>query len=248
MVSTPKKRMVFFDAMYTMLEARGGRARLLAKVFREEAGIVVEPEKIWQTTIEIRHSKPTSSDYRRDWEKLNGEILVALGMSEEKVNLELCKRIQRRILYDVDLYTVKPDMKELIQELFTAGIVLGVVSNQDRAAMENMMRLTDIWQHFQEKYIFTADRIGAPGETVSKPHEKFWKLVQEHVGLPPEDIVIVGNSLRNDAPAVRFGHPVILFNRSGHLKNMLPENQTGLYFVRRTKEIKARLRTLGVIP
>lgn len=246
MTSTPKnEKVVCFDAMYTLFEADGSRAQLLAKVFKEEAGLECAAEVIWEKTRSIRFGMPSSTDYKRDWRGINERILRELG--EESIDPELPARIQRRILYDARLYSVSKGMRKLLQDLFEQGVPLGIHSNQDCAALEIMLATFDIGGFFQSSLIFTSDRIGDPGETISKPHQRFWELVREKVGLSAEDIVIVGNSVRNDLPAKKYGHSVIIFDRCGHQADVLPEDMTNLFFCRKVSDIRAALKSVGVL-
>lgn len=246
----PRVEVVLFDAMYCLFEARESRARQLALVFKEEAGINKSAKLIWRVTQEIRHSLPASSDYKRDWVLFNRRIIAQLRKCQvEEVSEEVAARIQRRILWDVKLYEVREDIREFLQWLKRRSVRIGIASNQDRAALDNMMRAFDVEGFFTESCIFTSDRIaGTSGETVSKPHERFWKLVQEKLGLPPERVPFIGNSLRNDAPATRYGHTVLLFDRCGHQRPLLPANNDQLFFCQSPdKHLKPKLIALGLL-
>ncbi len=78
------------------------------------------------------------------------------------------------------------------------------VSHRDM--IERALERVSLREHFSEIFCFT--ELG-----VRKDQPEFWKIVRERLGVPPDRIVMVGDSLEQDVLApLRFGLQAVWFN------------------------------------
>jgi HAD superfamily hydrolase (TIGR01509 family) len=107
----------------------------------------------------------------------------------------------RFVIQPGDLY---PDAAACIAACKTAGLVVGIAGNQPAEAEAALLACGLDAHHLAT----------SAGWGVSKPDPKFFDLVAEACGLPPEQIVYVGDRVDNDVlPAKAAGMVPILLAR-----------------------------------
>jgi putative hydrolase of the HAD superfamily len=118
----------------------------------------------------------------------------------------------RTVLYDLyvgtQFFTLHPDVPEALERLRTAGYRLGLVSNWES-------RLLDLCAaHGIATYFDFA--VVSELEGYVKPHPHMYRRALELSGDPPDQVVHVGDSLRDDVQgAAAVGIHGILLDRSG---------------------------------
>lgn len=232
---------VLLDGMYTLIEPKGSRAELLAALFSEETGRRVSATKLWRITEQVRKEMAVASGGPIDWRLANRLIFERYGLQPLGDMDKACERMHRRVLYDFRLYEIKPDMRQLVQKLASLPLALGIDSNQDQAGLEIMLEQMRVRRYFKSQYIFSSQRL----RDIPKPRLKHFRMIFESLGRAPSSIVLIGNNLRNDAPAARLGERVIIFSRDNDLHQQMGEshelfsaaNRGRLFICTNTKEV-----------
>lgn len=214
---TPGVEVILLDAMYTIFEAKGGRKGLLAKVFSDALKKPISANRLWKVHQDVRREMPASADFRGNWTRWNIEILRRYGVEDNENSRKLMDHIHHRILGDVSLYEVRPDMRELVEWLcIQSGLKVVIATNQHDHWLKQLMQSFN-WmeQYFPDELVLTSDSLSTPTETVAKPSLDYYRRVLERLGVQdPASVIMVGNSHRNDAPAAKLGIRVILFDRT----------------------------------
>jgi putative hydrolase of the HAD superfamily len=175
----------------------------------------------------------------RDWVEVTsayvlGQALKALGLPPLS-EAGLSRALTAYFAYSETLWEVMPEAYATLAALATRGYRLGLVSNTVDAA--HMHRLIDNaglrpW----------LDPVVLSAETgVRKPNPRIFEIVLEAWGLPPEQAVMVGDTLGSDVLGAQLAgmHSVWLASRTG-----APANEAH----RHTIEPEATIRSLGELP
>ena len=101
-----------------------------------------------------------------------------------------------------------PETLEVLQQLKSLDVKLGVISNFDDRAY-SVMRSLGILQFF--------DAVTLSSETgYSKPDPQIFHFAVRALGVPPGEILVVGDNLRDDVEAaLQAGLTALLIDRSG---------------------------------
>ena len=93
-------------------------------------------------------------------------------------------------------WSLFPDVAATLRELSTRGFTLGIASNFD-------CRLVEICRHFfpldQCRNLFISTQLG-----YSKPDSRYFREVESRLSLQPAEILLVGDSWRNDVESSRL--------------------------------------------
>lgn len=237
---------VFFDLMHTVLAARPSLGMQFARIYREVAGIRVGAHEALCVTERIHLATPRTNDPDADWTAMNRRILAELAHQPlEEIPLEVARAIRPRVMQERGNYGVRHAMRALLGYL-VRRVPLGIASTQEWNTLQEMLDYFRVRRYFRDDLIFTSDRISHQNEPVDKPTATFWRVVRVRVGIDdPRSLPLVGNSLRTDAPATRFGHPVVLLDTCGHQRIYLP-NDPHLFFCRSTNAVRRALTQLGL--
>jgi|GEM_PF-7105904 len=212
---------VCFDAMFTILEPVLSRAELEAKIFSDVAGIVVNPEELMLRIRDLKQQHPRSGkDMDRYWPPLNRMLLEHYGVTgdlDAKAHV-----IHARHYADATLYAVRDDMRALLEWVVAERVaVIAIASNQEQKRLIELLRHHDALKYFENggrgtTRVFTSERLGA-----AKPSRRFLRRLALKMGLSSvREIVLVGNSLENDAQAAQLGVRTAILDRSGKFGEM----------------------------
>ncbi len=114
-----------------------------------------------------------------------------------------------------DLWQLYPETLEVLQDLRRRGLELGIVSNFD-TRLFNVLRGLKLDEFFETVTISSLAR-------AAKPAPGIFQLALEKHALDPEDVLHVGDSLRDDViGATRAGLRGVWLDRSGERPASLP--------------------------
>lgn len=219
---------VCLDAMFTMLEPANiladptiARAELEAKIFQDVTGVSVssaEEHMVLVTSLKRQHPR-SGKDMGQYWPPLNRMLLEYYHVTGDLD--AMARAIHDRHYDDPSLYTVRDDMRELLEWVTKeVGIVAAIASNQKQKRLIELLRHHDVLKYFESgsrgTRVFTSERLGA-----SKPSRRFLQRLAQKLGLSSiRELVLIGNSLENDAQAAKFGVKTAIYDRSGRFGAM----------------------------
>ncbi|OGL79830.1 hypothetical protein A3F28_02380 [Candidatus Uhrbacteria bacterium RIFCSPHIGHO2_12_FULL_57_11] len=248
-VTSPRIEAMVFDAMFTLLLAKGSRRKMMAKIFlkhlrriAKRLGIKFRPSKgfarrLMRITKRVREATPPTQDYGRDWSRVNRRIAAEmLGVSEELVLMEEGLAIHQEVLSDPDHYEVPRNIREMLKLAKKLGFRLAIASNQNEADLLPMLAKHKIGDFFEK--VLCSDKLG-----ICKPDPDFFKRAYAEIGVASESVCYIGNSIRNDLSAAWIGSRVVLIDYDGGLK--INETGGGLYLVKVVRNIEELCDWLG---
>jgi len=105
-----------------------------------------------------------------------------------------------------------PETFDVLNQLKTLGLKLGVISNFDT-------RIYSVLEALGIRRFF--DTVTVSSEAgYSKPQREIFDLAVRSLGIPASDVLLVGDSLRDDVEAaLRAGLAAILIDRSGRYQS-----------------------------
>ncbi|MBI4434360.1 HAD family hydrolase [Candidatus Uhrbacteria bacterium] len=216
---------VGFDATHTLLEAVASRPALEAKILKDVSGIDVDPDTLWTFITELKRQHPRSGrDMDEYWPPLNRMLLEHVGASGDLDRMAL--RMHEQHYDDASLYCVRDDMRELLE--WAAPLVsLVVLSNQQQGRLIGLLRHHDVLRYFENggrgTRVYTSGHIKH-----SKPSREYLRAVARKLRLKSvRELILVGNSLENDAQAAKLGVRTAILDRSG-LLNRVPVTLPGV--------------------
>lgn len=135
-----------------------------------------------------------------------GRIIAEMGGAGQGV-----ERASRDI-YDrwaaCEHFTLYEDVPDVLRELHASGLTMGLISNTQRC-------LVSFQKHFLLDGLF-AFTLSSSDHGYMKPHRSIFDAALRAVAVPPEEAVMVGDSLAHDIEgARRLGMRGILVARSG---------------------------------
>lgn len=155
----------------------------------------------------------TSADF---YTKFNTELLYALGIIPTKELLEAiyegCKHLAWQAYEDTSI-------------LSSLKLPMGVLSNFNSSLEIQMEELFAI----KFEHIFVSELMG-----IAKPHIEFYTKAIEAIGIPAQEILYIGDSLKLDIePALKVGMQAFLIDRN----NVFPSFANRLDSLEVLKEI-----------
>jgi putative hydrolase of the HAD superfamily len=212
-------KIVFFDAGDTLLRPYPSFAEIFATVCREE-GHDVAPETVAEVQgrlaphlidLEI-DDDPDALPYagsvmspeasRGYWTYLYKRLAGELGLDTERLPHRLFERFS-----DSASYKLFDDVVDVLHELRSSGLRLGLISNFERWLEELLVEL-EVGDLFDVVAIS-----GIAG--VEKPDPRIFELALREADVAPGDAVHVGDSPAMDAaPAAELGIKVVLLDRA----------------------------------
>ncbi|HEX5480112.1 MAG TPA: HAD family hydrolase [Dehalococcoidia bacterium] len=106
-------------------------------------------------------------------------------------------------------FELRPGIAELLADLHGRGVPLGLVANQPADALDRM-EAAGIARYFAHR-----DVSGTHG--FRKPDVRVFLHASEHLGVAPEQCIVVGDRIDNDiAPARVLGMRAVLFRTGRH--------------------------------
>jgi putative hydrolase of the HAD superfamily len=197
---------VLFDAAETLFTTRGSVGEIYASVARQY-GSKASPEAIQAAfSRHFRGSGPVSvEDQKAWWKDVVYRVFSDVGMLENFD--EFFDRVYATFR-DSQGWILFPETLDVLKELKSRGLKLGVISNFDD-------RVYSVLTSLGIRTFF--DTVTISSETgFSKPEPEIFEAAIRALGIPASEIVLVGDSLRDDVePARRAGLTALHIDRSG---------------------------------
>jgi len=201
-----KLEAVLFDAAETLFTTRGSVGEIYGGIARE-FGSTASASDIQAAFIrQFRHSGPLTREHEKEWWKdVVHRVFMDVGMVR---NFD---RYFEKI-YDTfrgsSAWILFPETREVLAELKSRGLRLGVISNFDSRAYD-VMRSLDILSFF--------DAVTISSETgYAKPQPEIFIKALQSLRVAADQALLVGDSLPDDVMAARaVGISAVLLDRSG---------------------------------
>jgi putative hydrolase of the HAD superfamily len=191
---------VVFDLGNTLLRFDGDWPTVMEESlgalmdFLHDEGLVfdtAEFQRLFADTHEQDKQVRKSDHVERSTSSLFRQVMEALGyrdLSDEYVARAL------RIFYEVSekYWFPMPAAQRVLDELRTRGYRLGLITNaEDQANVQRLIRKGDLEGYFDP--IVISSEVG-----IRKPHPEIFLRVLRQWELPAEQMVMIGDSLRED--------------------------------------------------
>lgn len=232
---------LFFDAMFTLLMAIGGRREMMAKIFikhlraiSKRLGVKMPQRKgftrrLTRITARVREVTPPTTDYSRNWSLINCLIAARmLGVREDLILMEEGWKIHQDVLSNSAYYEVPRKIREMLKLAKKLGFRMVIASNQEEKHLLPMLEAFNILQYFE--MVLCSDKLG-----ICKPDPEFFKRAYAELDVEPESACYIGNSIRNDLSAAWTGSQVVLIDYEGNLR--ITETGGGLYLVKVVRNV-----------
>ncbi|HYR90246.1 MAG TPA: HAD-IA family hydrolase [Terriglobia bacterium] len=201
-----KFRAVLFDAAETLFTTRGSVGEIYGSIAREY-GSQAAPEVIQAAFVRhFRGAGPISTENQKQWWRdVVFRVFSDVGMVENFD--EFFNKVYDRFR-DSQGWILFPETREVLDHLKRFSIKIGVISNFDDR-IYSVMRSLDILSYF--------DSVTISSQTgYCKPDPRIFEAAIRALGVPASDILLVGDSLRDDVEAgKRAGLTAVLMDRSG---------------------------------
>lgn len=199
---------VTFDVGGTLIEPWPSVGHLYAEAAQAILGARLEPALLnerfvaaWQTA----HRLPGGFNYATtEWAEVVRNTFA--GLTPQAGEPELFHALWTRFT-EPEAWHVFPDVLPCLETLAAAGIRLAVLSNWDGRLGPLLERL-DLARHFE--VIVVSAEVGA-----HKPSAEIFAHTAGRLGLPPEALLHVGDSAREDVEGARAGGWSSLLLRRG---------------------------------
>lgn len=183
------------------------------------------------TTVEIPHHFDTPADLRLSMLHTLSQRrheLVGVGLDDDSINnwwltifetlFPQSPSLARRMwhLFKANYFdSLFPDTLPILDRLKERGIPLGIVSNYGTNLFDLLPKLK-IFHYFD--FIIVSAIVG-----VAKPHPKIFQIAIEEAGVPPNQILYVGDNLEDDIKGANaMGIDAVLINRPGRQPQIAP--------------------------
>jgi putative hydrolase of the HAD superfamily len=140
------------------------------------------------------------------WEDLVRDVMTSCGLATQSIP---AIGAFREAFASPGSWAVFEEVDASLTRLAALGYDLAVVSNWD-SHLPTLLGRLDLGRHF--KRVFASALAG-----VEKPHARFFELVSEELEAAPEEILHVGDRLREDYEGARAaGMAALWLDRHGH--------------------------------
>ena len=194
-------RGVLFDAGNTLIRVRTSVGQVYAEVTRRH-GVDAEGGELdrlfreaffgRRTSFIDSVSKPHSEARERAWWKaLVEHVFREAGLwAQAEGSFEAFFEDLYVTFASPDVWEVFPDVFACLEGLGARGVALAVVSNWD-SRLHAVLRGLDL--HWRFRFVLTSAEFGA-----EKPDPEIFLEAARRLGLPPEEVVHVGDLIRED--------------------------------------------------
>jgi len=200
--AAPKIRAVTFDAGGTLIRPYPSVAAVYAEVAREFGHHC--REEVLETQFARAWASQTTFNYaREDWLGIVRQSFA--GQAE--VSRALFEAIYERFA-EPGAWQVFEDARPALENLRQRGVRIAVLSNWDDRlpGLLDRLKLADYFER-----IFVSAQIGA-----HKPDVRIFRHAAEYLQIPPEEILHIGDSQREDVEGARAaGLQAVRIRRSG---------------------------------
>lgn len=178
---------ITFDAGGTLLEPWPSVGHVYAEVAREQRFGIWEPEELNRRFAHAWHDRSAFDYSRQAWARLVARTFENLTPQADDPNL--FEALWQRFT-EARAWRVFDDVPSTLTALRQAGWRLAVVSNWDERLHE-VLRVTGLAHHFE----FILPSIDGPAP---KPDVRLFHRAARQLQLPPDFIIHVGDSERED--------------------------------------------------
>jgi putative hydrolase of the HAD superfamily len=210
---------IVFDAVGTLIKPDPSVAMAYTEAARRQ-GVELEPDAVrarfqlhfQSDEIHAGQGVLSTDDAteRRRWRKIVFDVLPEIPEPDRAFD-ELWDHFSR-----ADSWRCFPDVAPALKVLRTMGISVCVGSNFDR-------RLRNVVQGLPELDSWVDSLVISSEVGFRKPHASFFRAACNHLGLPPERVLCVGDDLENDVRgAIRAGLSGLLLDRIAQRPTDLP--------------------------
>jgi putative hydrolase of the HAD superfamily len=199
-----KFRAVLFDAAETLFTTRGSVGEIYGKIAHDYGSKA--PFDAIQAAFQrqFRGAGPLAVDDQKQWwREVVYRVFTEVGMVDnfDKFFEQVYDKFR-----DSEGWVLFPETREVLGELRSHGLKLGVISNFDDR-IYSVMRSLEILSCF--------DTVTISSETgFCKPDIQIFEAAIHALGIPANEILLVGDSLHDDVePGARAGLDVVLIDR-----------------------------------
>jgi len=206
-------RAVFLDMGFTLVKFRPSFEGIYGQACREggvevaDADMVEAIQAVWRGLVDQNLLRPVevSEAAALEWQRMTStRILSRVGVPGREVE-RILSRVDE-LFMDPASYRVYEEVPEVLSELRSAGLRLGIVSNWDWH-LPRLCRKLGVDRYFN--FIVTSARVGA-----SKPEHRIFREAFRLAGVSPERTLHVGDSYRADVLGAReAGAGAVLLDR-----------------------------------
>lgn len=190
-------------AVYQQLLGRYGKSLPLAEVERilEETRCVLDARVPRWVADDLTLDRDASAQRRA----LHVETIVSLSGLDASCGV--CQAFFD-LYVSTEFFTLFPDVRDTLRRLYTDGYRLGIVSNWE-SRLRQLCAAHEIDQYFDFAVVSEI-------EGYSKPHPHMYRRALALAGVPPEQVLHVGDKLREDVEgAANVGVRAVLVDRAG---------------------------------
>ncbi|MCB9883318.1 MAG: TIGR02253 family HAD-type hydrolase [Planctomycetes bacterium] len=203
-------RAIFFDIDDTLFSTSvfAEKARRNAMEAMIRYGLKVDRDALVRELEEV--ISEFSSNYEHHFDKL---LLRVPQKSFEGINRAILVAAGVVAYHETKFHELKvfDDAYELLRDLSKTPVIMGIISaGLSIKQAEKIVRL-NIYEFLNPEAIFISEQVG-----ISKPNPKLYQRACEQLGVPPEQVMYIGDHPANDiAPPKKLGMVTVLHRRSG---------------------------------
>lgn len=194
-------RVILFDLVGTLVEPAVPVGETYASAAARH-GVRVDPEvvtKNFHRALSCYHYRPRATvpsdgDDRVYWKEIIAESLAISVDSLPGRQEEIAEELYAHYGHG-GAWRLYPEVQGVLSALRSSGLGLGVFSNWDGRARRV---LADLGLNESFRAIFLSAEMGA-----AKPDPYVYRLVAERLGLPPAELLLVGDDPESDGTAPR---------------------------------------------
>ncbi|MFT5522174.1 MAG: putative hydrolase of the HAD superfamily [Pirellulaceae bacterium] len=197
MIEKLNVRAVVFDAVGTLIYAAPPVAAVYARVGRQHGSLLTAAEvrSRFAPAFQEHYANKSATvvDQQRErqcWQRVVNAVFAGQQVDREAVLEDLWSYFARS-----SSWRMFADAADVWRELEKADLILGIASNFDD-------RLISVCEGIEQlsacRHLYNSAAIG-----FAKPDIRFFEHIQRRLGLPAEQICMIGDDPRNDVQAAR---------------------------------------------
>jgi len=201
-----KFRAVLFDAAETLFTTRGSVGEIYGNIARR-FGSQADAKAIQASFIRhFRGAGPVSvQDEKRWWKDIVYRVFTDVGMVENFD--EFFEQVYRNFR-DSQGWMLFPETLTVLNQLKAFGLKIGVISNFDT-------RIYSVLEALGIRRFFDTVTISSEAG-YSKPQREIFDAAVRALGVPPSDVLMIGDSPHDDIEAaIQAGLAGLLIDRTG---------------------------------
>lgn len=193
-VSLPagKIRAVTFDVGHTLIEPRDSVGNIYAEIAARHGRPGLSPAELDRRFLTVLQARGGAVNTRADWAEIVDDTFVGLisPAPSETFFPELFERFAQ-----ASEWRIYDDVRPTLKELARLGIRLGIISNWDDR-LRPLLAALELAPHFEVTMV--SAEFGC-----SKPAREIFDSAAKLFGLPPDEILHVGDNWNADVEGAR---------------------------------------------